>query len=170
MMTSYTPVYPLNRSTYGAAHGRAPASHATLENVAFRQRDPFRDMLGLHEQLGLLVGTDAPGWTPPVDLYETAAEFVLVAEVPGLRREQIEIHAEDNRITIRGVRESGPAGTDVPCEQYHRVERGHGRFSRTFALPEPIDVDGVSADLRDGLLTITIRKAADHGRRRINVT
>ena len=43
----------------------------------------------------------------------------------------------------------------MPCEQYHRVERGHGRFSRAFALPEPIDVDAVTADLKDGILTVT---------------
>jgi HSP20 family molecular chaperone IbpA len=107
----------------------------------------LRDLLALHEQIGQLVGTDAPGWTPPVDLYETATEFVLTAELPGLSRDQIEIHAEDNRIVIRGARASGPSGNEVPCEQYHRVERGHGRFSRAFALPEAIDVERVAADL-----------------------
>jgi HSP20 family protein len=50
------------------------------------------------------------------------------------------------------------------------VERGHGRFSRAFALPEPIDVEGVTADLKDGLLTITIPKAGGRGTRRIEVT
>ena len=138
--------------------------------MAFTRWDPLRDLLALHEQIGQLVGTDAPGWTPPVDLYETATEFVLTAELPGLSRDQIEIHAEDNRIVIRGARASGPSGSDVPCEQYHRVERGHGRFSRAFALPEPIAVDGVSADLKDGVLTVTIPKAAARGTRRIDVS
>ena len=55
----------------------------------------MRDLLALHEQLGQLVGSDAPGWTPPVDLYETADEFVLTVELPGVSRNQIEIHAED---------------------------------------------------------------------------
>src|ERR1700686_5183555 len=112
-----------------------------MRNVAFARWDPWRDLLALHEQLGQLVGTDAPGWTPPVDLYETASEFVLTAEVPGISRNQIEIHAEENRIVIRGERSSGPTGRDVPCEQYHRVERGHGRFSRAFMLPEAIEVE-----------------------------
>ena len=53
---------------------------------------------------------------------------------------------------------------DIPCEQYHRVERGHGRFSRAFTLPEPIDVDAITADLKDGLLTVTIPKAGDAAR------
>jgi HSP20 family protein len=132
--------------------------------VAFSRWDPFRDLLALHEQLGQLVGSDAPGWTPPVDLYETADGFVLTAELPGLSREEIEIHAEESRVVIRGER----AG-HVPCEQYHRVERGHGPFSRAFVLPEPIDVDNVSADLKEGLLTVTIPKAGGRGQRRIDV-
>jgi HSP20 family protein len=140
-----------------------------MPNVAFTRWDPLRDLLALHEQIGQLVGTDAPGWTPPVDLYETAAEFVLTAELPGLTRDQIEIHAEESRLVLRGERTSGP-GAQVSCEQYHRVERGHGRFSRVFALPEPIDVEAVTADLKDGLLTITIPKGGGRGTRRIGVT
>ena len=141
-----------------------------MTNVAFTRWDPLHDLLTLHEHLGHLVGSDAPGWTPAVDLYETAAEFVLIAELPGLRRDQIEIHAEDDRIAIRGARHSSQADRDVARQQYHRVERGHGRFSRTFALPEAIDVDGVKADLKDGLLTITIPKAGARGVRRIEVS
>src|SRR3989441_3060835 len=111
-------VYPCNRSTYG----RAAGIRATMPHVALTRWDPLRDLLALHEQLGQLVGTDAPGWTPPVDLYETANEFVLTAELPGLTRDQIDINAEDNRITIRGARTSTP-DREIPCEQYHRVER-----------------------------------------------
>jgi HSP20 family protein len=134
--------------------------------MAFTRWDPFRDLLALQEQIGQLVGTDAPGWTPPVDLYETAHAFVLTAELPGLTRDRIDIHAEESRVVIRGER----AGTKVPCEQFHRVERGHGPFSRAFVLPEPIDVDAVTADLKEGLLTVTLPKAAGRGARRVNVT
>ena len=140
-----------------------------MKIVAFTRWDPLRDLLALHEQLGHLVGTDAPGWTPPVDLYETATDYVLTAEIPGLAREQIEIHAEDSRIVIRGARAAGP-DRDIPCEQYHRVERGHGEFSRAFSLPEPIDVNGVTADLKDGVLTVIIPKATDRGTRRVDVS
>ena len=68
--------------------------------VAITRWDPLRDLLALHEQLGQLVGTDAPGWTPPVDLYETPSEYVLTAELPGLTRDQIEIQAEESRIKV----------------------------------------------------------------------
>ena len=132
--------------------------------MAFTRWDPLRDLLALQEQIGQIVGTDAPGWTPPVDLYETGGAFVLTAELPGLNRDDIEIHAEESRIVIRGER----AG-QVPCEQYHRVERGHGRFSRAFLLPEPINIEAVTADLKDGLLTITLPKAGGRGARRVDV-
>ncbi len=134
--------------------------------MAFTRWDPLRDLLALHEQIGQLVGSDTPGWNPPVDLYETAAAFVLTAEVAGLSRSDIDIHAEESRIVIRGERSHGP----VLNEQFHRVERGHGRFQRAFMLPEPIDVEGVSADLKDGLLTVTLPKAGGRGARRIDVT
>jgi HSP20 family protein len=133
--------------------------------VAFTRWDPLRDLLALHDQIGQLVGSDPPGWTPPVDLYETSGAFVLTAELPGLTREEIDIQAEESRVVIRGERGTG----QVASEQYHRVERGHGRFSRAFVLPEPIDVDGVTADLKDGLLTLTIPKAGGRGARRVAV-
>ena len=140
-----------------------------MRNVAFTRWDSLRDLHALHEQLGQLVGTDAPGWTPPVDLYETANEFVLTAELPGLARQDIEIQADEFRVLIRGARPAAPNG-DLPCEQYHRVERGHGRFSRAFVLPEAIDIERVLADLKDGLLTVTMPKALDRGVRHVDVS
>jgi HSP20 family protein len=139
-----------------------------MRNVAFTRWDPWRDLLALHEQIGQLVGTDAPGWTPPVDLYETAAEFVLTAELPGLRPDQIDIHVEENRIIIRGERSGGPGHSDT-CEQFHRIERGHGRFSRAFVVPDVIDIERVTSDLKDGILTITIPKASHRAPRRVTV-
>ena len=162
-------VYPCNRSTYdNAAAVAAGPSHATMPIVAFSRWDPLRDLIALHEQIGQLVGTDAPGWTPPVDLYETATDFILTADLPGLSREQIDISVDENQVVIRGERHEGPI--DLPCEQFHRVERGHGRFSRSFALSDAIDVSRVSADLKDGILTIRIPKAAGRGARRVSVT
>ena len=137
--------------------------------MPFTRWDSLGDLLALHEQIGQLVGADAPGWTPPVDLYETAHEFVLTAELPGLVRSDIDIHAEDFRITIRGAR-GAASGGDLPCEQYHRVERGHGRFSRAFSLPASIAVDRVSAELKDGILTVTMPKAGNQTAIHIDVT
>ena len=76
--------------------------------VAFSRWDPLRDLIALHEQIGQLVGTDAPGWTPAVDLYETATEFILTADLPGLSRDQIDVTVDDNRVVIRGERVGKP--------------------------------------------------------------
>jgi HSP20 family protein len=134
--------------------------------VPFSQWDSLRDLLVLHEQLGTLAG-ETPGWTPPVDLWETAHEFVLAAEVPGLSRADLEIEADPFRVVIRGARASTPP--EAACEQYHRVERGHGRFLRAFTLPVAIDVEAVTAELKDGVLTITLPKARDRGVHHVDV-
>ncbi len=138
--------------------------------MAFRPWDPVRDLLALQEQLGQLVGADAPGWTPPTDLYETATEFVMTVEVPGLARQDIELHAEDHRVVVRGSRAADAVRRSVACEQYHRVERGHGRFARAFTLPQAIDPDRVVAELKDGVLTVTLPKARTAGTHRIQVS
>ena len=138
--------------------------------VAFTSWDPLRDLLALHERFDELAGTDAPGWRPLVDLYETATEFVLSMELPGLTRQQIDIRAEDFRIVISGARSATPIEKGMTCEQYHRLERGHGRFSRAFSLAEAVDTQNVKADLQDGVLTVILPKAHDRGTRRVAVT
>ena len=100
-----------------------------------------------------------------MDLCETADALIVTAELPGLAREQVRIEVQDGRITLQGRRDAR-----VPCEQYHQVERGHGEFSRSFALPSSVEVEHISADLRDGVLTIVIPKAAERGPRRVDVS
>jgi HSP20 family protein len=101
-----------------------------------------------------------------VDLHETAAEYVITAEVPGMQRDDLEINAHEGTLTIAGTRPEGPAA----CEQYHRVERGHGSFRRSFHLPSAIDETAITADLRDGVLTVRCPKVPDNGARRIHVS
>jgi HSP20 family protein len=69
-------------------------------------------------------------------------------------REDLQIHIQDGRLTLSGIRRE----REHTAEQYHRVERGHGTFSRSFQLPVPVDADHIVADLRDGLLTVTCPK------------
>jgi HSP20 family protein len=133
--------------------------------VAFTRWDPLRDLLALQERIERLADAGDVGWTPPVDLFETADAYVVTAELPGLARGDIEIHVREGEIVLQGQR----PGPQVPCEQFHRVERGHGPFGRRFALPVPIDPDGTTADLKDGVLTITAPKAASSRPRRIDV-
>ncbi len=134
--------------------------------MAFTRWDPLRDLLALQERIDRLAEAGDAGWTPPVDLYETADRYVLTAELPGLTREDLEIRFLDGHVQLQGQRPSAR----VPCEQYHRVERGHGPFLRRFSLPAAIDAERISADLKDGVLTITIPKAPNAVPRRIDVT
>jgi len=129
--------------------------------VAFSRWDPLQDLLALHERINRLSTMDAPGWMPPVDLYEAADRYVITAELPGLSREDVQIHVQDGKLFLRGQRPAGAAA----CEQYHRVERGHGQFSRTFALPQAVNVEAIDADLRDGILTVSIPKSSLSERR-----
>jgi HSP20 family protein len=128
--------------------------------VAFTRWDPLRDLLAIQQRLDRYAPGPA-GWKPAVDLHETADEYVIAAEVPGMRREDLEIHAHDSRITISGVRRERTA----PCEQYHRIERGHGGFSRAFQLPLPIDAEAITAELRNGVLTVRCPKITEAARR-----
>ena len=133
--------------------------------VAFTRWDPLRDLLALQERMERLSGHETAGWTPPVDIFETADAYVVTAELPGLQRHDIDIRYHDGQLTLQGTRRT----PDVPCERYHRVERGHGGFIRRFALPTTIDATKIAADLEDGVLTVTVPKAAGAGPRRIDV-
>ncbi len=133
--------------------------------MAFARWDPIRDLLAIQQRLDRFKPGPA-GWVPPVDLHETATEYVLTAELPGLRQEDLQIQVRDSRLIVAGTRREPPR----TCEQYHRVERGHGSFSRAFQLPHPVDAERITADLRDGVLTVRCPKAAEPEPRRIRVS
>ena len=101
---------------------------------------------------------------PPVDLYESPDRYVITAEVAGLARDDIQIAVQDGKLTLKGER---PVARCPQSARFDRVERGHGRFVRTFALPPTVDASAVAADLQDGVLTVSIPKLA--GRRRIDI-
>jgi HSP20 family protein len=133
--------------------------------MAFARWDPIRDLLAIQQKLDRYAPGPA-GWTPAVDIHETPDRYVVTAEVPGMSRDDLDIRVHDGRITISGMRRE----RTTQCEQYHRVERGHGSFSRTFHLPIAVDSDRVTADLRDGVLTVTCPKASNGAARRIQVS
>jgi HSP20 family protein len=133
--------------------------------VAFARWDPIRDLLAIQQRLDRFAPGPS-GWTPAVDILETADQYIVTAEVPGMSRDDLDISVHEGRLTISGERRER-----IPqCEQYHRVERGHGSFSRTFHLPVPMDSERITADLRDGVLTVTCPKAANGSARRIQVS
>ncbi|MFN2446665.1 MAG: Hsp20/alpha crystallin family protein [Vicinamibacterales bacterium] len=133
--------------------------------MAFARWDPLRDLLAIQHRLERLSTGTTQGWLPAVDLCETAESFVVTAELPGLSRDQVRIDVHEGRLTLQGRRDAR-----VSCEQYHQVERGHGEFARSFALPAGIDVTNISADLRDGVLTIIVPKSPEQARRRVSLS
>jgi HSP20 family protein len=102
-----------------------------------------------------------------VDIFEKeGGEIVIKAELPGLTKEDIDLRVENNTLTIRGQRQRS---AEVKDEQYHRVERVYGTFSRSFSLPGTVDGARVSADYRDGLLTVTLPVKEEARPRQIQV-
>ena len=128
--------------------------------------NPWRDLRGWQDRLERLSGGHLDSWAPPIDVFETSDGYVIAAELPGLSRDQIELAMEDSRLTIRGRRTETPPSADA---HYHQVERGHGAFSRTFEFADKIDADRVTADLTDGVLTVSLPKIAPPPSRKIEV-
>lgn len=105
------------------------------------------------------------GWSPALDLYQNNDNVVAVIELPGMRKEDIEISLHDGTLTISGERKSSsPNG-----EKAERTERYVGGFRRSISLPVQVDAGKVSATYRDGILTITLPKAEAAKPKRIEV-
>jgi HSP20 family protein len=130
--------------------------------------DPIRDLRAWQERLDRLSAQQPDTWTPPVDVYETEDRYVIAAELPGLPRNQIVLEVGESRLTIRGQRTDRAAG-DGEILHFHQVERGHGAFTRSFEFAARIDAQAVSADLTNGVLTVTVPKVADPPLRTIEV-
>ena len=129
--------------------------------VAFSRWDPLYDLLALHERLNRLGSDEVPGWTPAVDLYETGDRFVVSVELPSLDRSDIRIEAQDQTLVIRGERPCHTPGD----ARFLRVERGHGAFVRSFALSQPIRAGEITAEFRNGVLTVLVPKQVPQARR-----
>ena len=108
----------------------------------------------------------ADAWQPAVDIREEDAQFVLQADLPGVDPASIEVQMDKGVLSIRGERAVPPA---VEEWRFARLERGHGRFERRFALPDSVDADGIAAGSRHGVLEIRIPKRAEVAPRRIEV-
>ena len=119
--------------------------------------DPFRELSQL------TVGS----WAPPVDVYQNGDhEIVLKAELPDMTREAIDITVEDDTLTIKGEKKFAD---DVKDEQFHRIERRYGAFSRSFSLPQTVDASKVTADYKNGVLTVRLPLREEARPRQIKV-
>ena len=130
--------------------------------------DPFRELESVSDRLNRMFGRSnllgditretlaSSDWSPAVDVAETAEEFLVKAELPEVRKEDIKVSIENGVLRIAGERKQEK---EEKNKRYHRVERFHGSFTRSFTLPDSIEEAKLTADFKDGVLTVHLPKA-----------
>jgi HSP20 family protein len=139
--------------------------------------DQSRGLTSLQDQVNrLFAGNFTPDrsghddlatWAPPVDIYETENELVLKADLPGLEDKDIDVRVENNMLTIRGERKFEK---DVNEDNYFRVERATGPFTRSFSLPNTVSSESVRAEYRNGVLTLHLPKSEESKPKQIKIS
>lgn len=128
--------------------------------------DPFRELEDMSERLNRVFtrpalrtsGKEAltvADWMPTVDISETDAEYLIKAELPEVKKEDVKVTVEEGVLTLQGERRQEK---EEKGKKYHRVERSYGRFVRSFTLPESVDEAGVKAEYKDGVLSLHLPK------------
>ena len=145
--------------------------------MSITRYDPFRDLRALQDEVNRRFssgmtrdfgdeGIARAAWTPTVDIYENKDNIVLEAELPGMNREDFELTVENNVLTLRGERrfEKRDEG-----DNYHRVERAYGQFTRSFTLPQTVSAENAAAEYKNGVLRVALRKREEVKARRIEI-
>lgn len=142
--------------------------------------DPFRDMLTLQDRMNRLFDESfrvigRPGseedwalgsWSPAVDIYEQNGSIVMKAELPGVDPKDVNVRVENNVLTLRGERK---LEGEVKRENYHRIERAYGSFTRSFTLPSVVNTEQIKAEYRDGVLRMTLPKREEAKAKQISI-
>jgi HSP20 family protein len=105
-------------------------------------------------------------WVPAVDVVETDDDFEIKAELPGLSKDNVKVTLHENVLTIKGEKQEEK---EEKKKSYHRIERSHGAFSRSFVLPSRVQNEKIKADFKDGILTLTVPKAPEAKPREIEI-
>lgn len=145
--------------------------------MARTEWDPLKELETVQRRMNQLFESaldrtnfDAEGgfgaWVPAADLYETAEEVVAHVELPGIDPSEVSLRLDGDALVVEGERRMERS---TPGEQYHRVERSYGRFQRRLALPSGVDRESARARFLDGVLVVTLRKAADDRSRTIRL-
>jgi HSP20 family protein len=139
--------------------------------------DPFHDLMSIQDRVNRLFqetmarqrgqeSIEGGQWAPAVDIFETGERIILRADLPGMEQSDIELRVDDNILTLRGERR---AAGDVKAEDFHRAERPHGPFVRSFSLPINIDQAGIRAVQKNGVLEVILPKKQESKTRAIKV-
>ena len=140
--------------------------------------DPFRDLRTLQEEVNRLFSTNLTrafddegigrgAWAPSVDIFENKDQIVLEAELPGMKQEDFDLTIENNVITLRGERKFEKT---EETDNYHRVERSYGSFTRSFTLPQTVSAEEAKAEYSNGVLRVTLPKREEAKSRRIEIS
>ncbi|MGA2030155.1 MAG: Hsp20/alpha crystallin family protein [Verrucomicrobiota bacterium] len=127
----------------------------------------FGRLANLQDEFDRLFESPLTGWAPALDVHEDADNFIIRAELPGLKREDIAVSLQDGALVISGERkvEKVEEGVEV-----HRQERYYGKFQRALTLPAPVAADKVKAQYKDGILTVTLPKTEEAKPKQIDVS
>jgi HSP20 family protein len=137
--------------------------------------DPFRNLSSLQEQVNRLFDSTFQGpsensaltsWAPAVDIYETENELVLKADLPDINEKDLDVRVENNMLTIRGERKFEQK---VKEENFLRVERAYGSFTRSFSLPNTVSTEAIKAEYKNGTLTVEMPKRAESKPKQVKV-
>ena len=138
--------------------------------------DPFRDLRTLQDEMNrLFSGTFSRGnqdevlrgaWSPSVDIFENKNEIVLEAELPGMNAEDVNVSIENNVLTLHGERKFEKKDEG---DNFHRVERSYGSFTRSFTLPPTVSSENANAVFENGVLRLTLAKREEAKPRRIEI-
>jgi HSP20 family protein len=138
--------------------------------------EPFRGLATLQDQFNRLFNESFRNhpeesalttWAPAVDIYETPNELVVKADLPDVNEKEIDVRVENNLLTIRGERKFEKS---VSEENFLRVERTYGAFSRSFSLPNTVNAEAIGAQYKNGVLTVTLPKREESKPRQVKVT
>ncbi len=139
--------------------------------------EPFRGLSTLHDQVNRLFnetvlrghGEDSAltTWSPAVDIYETENELVVKADLPDVSEKDIDVRVENNLLTVRGERKFEKS---VSEDNYLRVERSYGAFSRSFSLPNTVNAEQIQVEYKNGVLTVTMPKREESKPRQVKVS
>ncbi len=140
--------------------------------------DPFRELRSLQDDMNRLFmsnlaqGDDREGfmsgaWSPSVDIFENEDKLFLEAELPGMNRDDIELSIENNVVTLKGERKFEKKAEG---DNYHRVERSYGSFTRSFSLPHTVTSEGVNAEFNNGVLRVSLPKREETKARKIEIS
>jgi HSP20 family protein len=138
--------------------------------------EPFRGLNTLQEHVNRLFDdslagnrsgqSDLASWAPSVDIYETENELVVKADLPDMQEKDIDVRVENNTLTIRGERKFE---NEAHQDNYLRVERAYGTFTRSFSLPNTVNTEGIRAEYHNGVLNVRMPKREESKPKQIKI-